>query len=67
MRLDPFTHDFKVGSLGCARFQHFCFKPCNRFKGARLFPPCKHIGDNVKVLLGWVEFARLLHGLKTKS
>ena len=44
---------------GCARFQHFFFKPCNRFKGALLFQPCKHIDDNVKVVHSLVEFACL--------
>ena len=52
---------------GMCSFSGFFFNPCNRFKGARFCQPCKHLGDNVKVLHGWVEFAPLLHGLKTKS
>ena len=54
-------------TLGCARFQDFSFNPYNKSKGARLFQPCTHIGDNVRVLHGGVEITRLLHGLKTKS
>ena len=38
---------------GMLVFSIFFFNPCNRFKGALLFQPCKRMGDNAK------SFARL--------